>query len=1091
MDVAADLQRVIDILSSARMESQSRLLELDALLGAVRDSIARFPNIINNIIDRRDKCLVLATCGDYDRRLEEARRLFAHLRGELEAILSRQVEPDSWYQVTALHISNLFFRRATVRELRSLLKKLAGLEESLASVPESGESMDEDLYPVGTSTNDVGPDDYVKSPMVGRSELAEKMLGRMLLADGEEEEGDGPLVLPIVGGPGMGKTYLARFLFNDDRVKQAFQVRHWVHLSPHFDLSEGVSTITSSWLVDRKDGPSYLQQVISSVLRGGAKYLVVLDNVWNVGQHDWPEWDNLMLAFPPNGRILLTTRTPSIIPRTAVVMRTTEAYFLQPLDQESSKHVMDMYLPPYHEYGIKLVEKCAGVPLLLEYTSFLILQRDQLTLIRIQQEEELTDVFQRAYASYQHLSSELRNCFLFCSLFPLDFNFTAEELADLFAAKGFIPSTVPEAQRIRFLQQFLDECFYPVEEYDHGGRHMYRMHKILHIFVQYADRVSSSIIRVGQFNAVQDIILSTRSASLLVHPSTESLPICMSQLKMLKTFILLQEGKTCSSDRQCEIKQIPQELCQTLRHLEVLSLEATKIRKLPNKFDLLFHLTFLNLSGTDIRVIPSSISKLQLLHTLKLSYCGKLQKLHRNICRLSRLHKLDLEGCRYLSELPQNISKINSLEYLSVLGCASLTRMPHRFGNLKNLQTLLGYVVSNSNVVMLSELQPLANLHRLSLERLENVLDLKDARDAMLQDKLELESLALRWNMDTEHANTAAYELIEILRPPQQLKELELVAYEGDKLPSWMTHTEPYLKSLVEIRLINLTECKSLPPLGILPRMRIAEISGAESITCIDNNFYGHNGTFPSLEKLTFSYMHNLELWEQADRTGAFPCLAEVEIIHCPKLSALHMELPSVEKLTLWMNNKMLYGSKGGLRSVARNLEQISICFGEELESSSNFEGLQDLARLKKLNICGCHELTCLPQGLQHISSIRSLAIDNCNKLETLPEWLEHQPSLQVIRLSGCPALHSISEGLLRGNSIEIHMNDCPNLTEQSSGGYSTTQVKKHKEIIRLVEETISEDDYTILGNTLLEDDTYLEEAFFGARVDTRRHHVS
>lgn len=1044
MDVAADLQRVIDILSSARMESQSRLLELDALLGAVRDSIARFPNIINNIIDRRDKCLLLATCGDYDRRLEEARRLFAHLRGELEAILSRQVEPDSWYQVTALHISNLFFRRATVRELRSLLKKLAGLEESLASVPESGESIDEDLYPVGTSTNDVGPDDYVKSPMVGRSELAEKMLGRMLLADGEEEEGDGPLVLPIVGGPGMGKTYLARFLFNDDRVKQAFQVRNWVHLSPHFDLSEGVSTITSSWLVDRKDGPSYLQQVISSVLRGGAKYLVVLDNVWNVGQHDWPEWDNLMLAFPPNGRILLTTRTPSIIPRTAVVMRTTEAYFLQPLDQESSKHVMDMYLPPYHEYGIKLVEKCAGVPLLLEYTSFLILQRDQLTLIRwkrvlegswrIQQEEELTDVFQRAYASYQHLSSELRNCFLFCSLFPLDFNFTAEELADLFAAKGFIPSTVPDAQRIRFLQQFLDECFYPVEEYDHGGRHMYRMHKILHIFVQYADRVSSSIIRIGQFNAVQDIILSTRNASLLVHPSTESLPICMSQLKMLKTFILLQEGKTCSSDRQCEIKQIPQELCQTLRHLEVLSLEATKIRKLPNKFDLLFHLTFLNLSGTDIRVIPSSISKLQLLHTLKLSYCGKLQKLHRNICRLSRLHKLDLEGCHYLSELPQNISKINSLEYLSVLGCASLTRMPHRFGNLKNLQTLLGYVVSNSNVVMLSELQPLANLHRLSLERLENVLDLKDARDAMLQDKLELESLALRWNMDTEHANTAAYELIEILRPPQQLKELELVAYEGDKLPSWMTHTEPYLKSLVEIRLINLTECKSLPPLGILPRMRIAEISGAESITCIDNNFYGHNGTFPSLEKLTFSYMHNLELWEQADRTGAFPCLAEVEIIHCPKLSALHMELPSVEKLTLWMNNKMLYGSKGGLRGVARNLEQISICFGEELESSSNFEGLQDLARLKKLNICGCHELTCLPQGLQHISSIRSLAIDNCNKLETLPEWLEHQPSLQVIRLSGCPALHSISEGLLRGNSIEINMNDCPNLTEQSSG---------------------------------------------------------
>lgn len=96
---------------------------------------------------------------------------------------------------------------------------------------------------------------------------------------------------------------------------------------------------------------------------------------------------------------------------------------------------------------------------------------------------------------------------------------------------------------------------------------MYRMHKILHIFVQYADRVSSSIIRVGQFNAVQDIILSTRSASLLVHPSTESLPICMSQLKMLKTFILLQEGKRAHLIGSVRSNRFPK---NCVKHFDIL-----------------------------------------------------------------------------------------------------------------------------------------------------------------------------------------------------------------------------------------------------------------------------------------------------------------------------------------------------------------------------------------------------------------------------------------------------------------------------------------------------------------------------------------
>lgn len=661
-------------------------------------------------------------------------------------------------------------------------------------------------------------------------------------------------------------------------------------------------------------------------------------------------------------------------------------------------------------------------------------------------------LLESASVSYQQLRFDLRGSLVYCSLFPSGYTFDAEQLAELLAVEGFIPPTVTEAQRRAFLQVLFDECFYPLEE--HGTA--YRMHRMLHIFTRYMDREFISVIPGAQVTHITSRARaqpSVRHVSMIIHSSVTSFHSDLFAFRHLRTLILLRQGesKTRLPDHQpqCEIKVIPALFCLSFKHLQILSLESTKIGMIPTRFEELSSLRYLNLSRSDIDIVPRSVSRLQFLQTLILSRCEKLQKLHSNTTKLSRLQKLDLEGCRQLVELPQDMSKMRSLEYLNLLGCSLLTQMPRGVGQLCNLRTLLGYVTPIcSDGRTISELQALPNLHRLSLECLDKVTEPVNARCAKLELKRNLESLKLRWSADAESVNAIACAVLESLQPPQCLKVLEIVAYEGNKFPTWLMAPQglrPYLSSLVEIKLVNLRACdKMLPPLGVLPCLKIAEISGAQDISCIDDSFYGRDGTFCSLEKLTLSFMPNLQVWEAVHRdddehvtsgsaaAAIFPLLTEVSIIQCPKFRALHMELPSVEKLTLWMNNEMLYSSRGGLGGVAATLEHVSISLCEELLASSGCEALQDVAGLEKLDICGCHGLTSIPLGLQHLSSLRSLTVDNCSNVETLPGWLEDLPHLRLVHMSGCVVLRSVPQGLSQRHDVEIIFEECPSLSGQS-----------------------------------------------------------
>ncbi|CAL4886597.1 unnamed protein product [Urochloa decumbens] len=1088
----ADLERVVELLRSERMDEQFRLLGAGTLLAELRSAVSVVHS--NGIVSRGSK--------SNQRLMFSIQSLAAPLCELLDTLLHTRVRAEQWHQVPAVLFRHRFSRSSTLRDLGLFLDRFRSLASYVQEASTYSSIYESSSYGPGLPAPPTPSRDALPVPatasMVGRSELLEKMVS-VLLAD--RTRSDGLLVMPIVGGPGVGKTGLARALLHDDRVKCKFGVRLAVPVTRKFFLETTLMLLITPEIaaqVQYNHSPEGMAIRIGRLLTGGDPYLIVLDDVWSDKDGSWLEIGVLMRSLPWNGGVVVTTRTRDVAAKLAGTITeascTNKPFYLQPLQPEFCSSFVDEWAAAYRgdwpgelfrEAGTKIAGRCGGVPLLLHYArarfcvpqgrafwqGFLgpghagasvppgIFWRQVLECIEELPQDrfwqqflghsgELPDgnaVLESAAASYQHLPSDMRSCLLYCSMFPSGFDYDVEELSDLLAAQGYIPPVVTKAQQKGFLQQLLDECFYPLQEHEYVDKCVYRIHKVLHIFAQFMDRKTSSVVRADQATqlatraASQNNLTSLRRASLIVDPLTASFPESLFECEELGALILVQEGAMCPPDQpRCEISEIPQEFLQSCARVQALSLGATKIRTLPTKFLQSYNMRYLNLSLTDIDNVPSSISRLMSLQTLILSYCDKLRKLHPNVTKLSELQKLDLEGCCNLVELPKDLIKMKKLEYLSVIECSSLTQLPRGMGQLKGLQMLLGYIASYTGGSSMSELQSLANLHRFSLQSLEKVLDPFDPRFARLNYKTNLESLSLQWNMD-DYSNDAipAYAVLESLQPHRRLKALEIVGYEGKNLPSWMIVTKPYLVSLVEIRLINLRSCeKVLPPLGLLPSLKIAEISGSETICSVKDNFYGHKGTFPSLEKLIFSYMHNLEIWEQEHRPGMFSRLSELAFIQCPKLRALHMELPSLEKLTLWMNNKMLYGLKGALRGVAKSLEHISISFSEELPASSECEGLQDLGKLTKLEICGCDELTCLPQGLQHLSSIRSLRIENCCKLETLPHWLENLPSLETVRLSGCPLLHHIPGGLQHRPGIIIYVEDCPNLLVQPFPGF-------------------------------------------------------
>ncbi|KAF3437609.1 hypothetical protein FNV43_RR20365 [Rhamnella rubrinervis] len=446
-------------------------------------------------------------------------------------------------------------------------------------------------------------------------------------------------VLSIHGMGGLGKTTLARKIYNNSTIKNHFDCSGWSSVSQEFQIKRLLLELLKSFKQKTEETSKKTAEDLKDELREqlkGKRYLIVLDDIWST-----QVWEEVSVAFPDesNGsRILITTRVRDV----AWHASPTPAHEQRFLDENESWQLLQKKafrggewrgLPNLEEPGRKLAKSCGGLPLSIVLLGGILASKEKSHRVWSRVLGNVNSYLAEGVSilkqSYNNLPRELKPCFLYIGMYPEDSEIVVKNLIELWIAEGFIQSarnTSIYDVAEEYLEKLIDRSMIQVAAKGlNGGVKTCRIHDLLRDLCISESRRDKffdtySIDNYVSFNT------KSRRFSIQQYISAESLNF--DQSSCARSLLFFRADYPIS-------KSVWKQIYLGTKFIRVLYLFDLEIGKIPSQIGELIFLRCLFIRDCRAAYVSSSIWNCRHLETLHLDLQKPLEGGQRSLTYFS------------------------------------------------------------------------------------------------------------------------------------------------------------------------------------------------------------------------------------------------------------------------------------------------------------------------------------------------------------------------------------------------------------------------------------------------------------------------